>query len=87
MKNQMASYNFKLGFALSNRPHFIIVYLVRVPFLTSLAVYEESDVHSDTCVLRFLDILSNLVITFINMYLSELIKTSIHRHKLLRLNI
>ena len=37
-KNQEASYNFKLGFALSNRPYFNSVYLVRVPFLTSIAV-------------------------------------------------
>ena len=37
-KNQKASYNFKLGFALSNRPHFNSVYLVRVPFLTGIAV-------------------------------------------------
>ena len=33
------SYNFKLGFALSNGPHFKSVYLVRVPFLTGIAVY------------------------------------------------
>ena len=37
-KNQEASYNFKLGFALSNRPHFNSVYLVRVPFLNGIAV-------------------------------------------------
>ena len=37
-KNQEASYNFKLGFALSIRPHFNSVYLVRVPFLTGIAV-------------------------------------------------
>ena len=37
-KNQEASYNFKLYFALSNRPHFNSVYLVRVPFLTGIAV-------------------------------------------------
>ena len=37
-KNQKATYNFKLGFALSNRPHFNSVYLVRVPFLTGIAV-------------------------------------------------
>ena len=37
-KHQEASYNFKLGFALSNRPHFNSVYLVRVPFLTGIAV-------------------------------------------------
>ena len=40
-KHQEASYNFKLGFALSNRPHFYSVYLVRVPFLTSIAVSVE----------------------------------------------
>ena len=38
LKNQEASYNFKLGFALSNRPHFNSVYLVKVPFLTDIAV-------------------------------------------------
>ena len=37
-KNQEASYNFKLGFALSKRPHFNSVYLARVPFLTGIAV-------------------------------------------------
>ena len=37
-KNQKASYNFKLAFSLSNRPHFNSVYLVRVPFLTGIAV-------------------------------------------------
>ena len=37
-KNQEASYNFKLGFALSNRPHFNSVYLVRMPFLNGIAV-------------------------------------------------
>ena len=38
-KNQEASYNFKLGLALSNRPHFNSVYLASVPFLTGIAVY------------------------------------------------
>ena len=38
-KHQEASYNFKPGFALSNRPHFNSVYLVRVPFLTGIAVH------------------------------------------------
>ena len=38
IKNQEASYNFKLGFAWSKRPHFNSVYLVRVPFLTGIAV-------------------------------------------------
>ena len=38
LKNQEASYNFKLGFALSKRPHFNSVYLVRVPFLNGIAV-------------------------------------------------
>ena len=37
-KNQEASYNFKLGFVLSNRPYFNSAYLVRVPFLTNIAV-------------------------------------------------
>ena len=40
-KNQKASYNFKLGFALSNRPHFDSVYLVRVPFLNDIAVCDN----------------------------------------------
>ena len=39
-KNQEASYNFKLGFALSNIPHFNSVYLVGVPFLTGIAVFD-----------------------------------------------
>ena len=39
VKIQEASYYFKLGFALSNRPHFNSVYLVRVPFLTGIAVW------------------------------------------------
>ena len=38
-KNQETSHNFKLGLTLSNRPHFNSVYLVRVPFLTGIAVY------------------------------------------------
>ena len=37
-KNQEASYNFKLGFALSNRPYFNNVYIKKVPFLTSIAL-------------------------------------------------
>ena len=37
-KNQEASYNFKLDFALSNRPHFNSVYLVRVPILTGIFI-------------------------------------------------
>ena len=40
-KNQEASYNFKLDFDLSNRPHFNSVYLVRVPFLTGIAVFKS----------------------------------------------
>ena len=39
IKNEEASYNFKLVFALSKRPHFNSVYLVRVPFLTGIAVH------------------------------------------------
>ena len=39
-KNQGDSYNFKQGFALSNRSHFNSVYLVRVPFLSGVAVLE-----------------------------------------------
>ena len=41
-KNQEASYNFRLGFALSKRPHFNSVYLVRVPFLTGIAVQHNN---------------------------------------------
>ena len=41
IKNQEASYSFMLGFALSNRPHFNSVYLVRVPFLNGIAVARE----------------------------------------------
>ena len=35
---QETSDNFRLGFAMSNRPHFNSVYLVRVPSLTGIAV-------------------------------------------------
>ena len=45
-KHQEASYNFKLGFALSNRPHFNSVYLVRVPFLTGIAVCANLNVYN-----------------------------------------
>ena len=38
IKNQEANKNYKLGFALSKRPQVNSVYLVRVPFLTSIAV-------------------------------------------------
>ena len=38
IKNEEASYNFKLVFALSKRPHFNSVYLVRVPSLIGIAV-------------------------------------------------
>ena len=38
MKYQEISNNFRLGFAQSKRPHFNSVYLVRVPFLTGIAV-------------------------------------------------
>ena len=51
IKNQEASYNFKLGFALSNRPHFNSVYLVRVPFLTGIAVCTALQFQSSTIVL------------------------------------
>ena len=43
-KSQDASYNFKLGFALSNIPHFNSVYLIRGPFLTGIAVCIRKDV-------------------------------------------
>ena len=36
---QETSYNFRLGFALSNRPHFNSTHLLRVPFSSSIAVY------------------------------------------------
>ena len=38
IKNEEVSYNFKLVFTLSKRPHFNSVYSVRVPFLTGIAV-------------------------------------------------
>ena len=38
IKNQEASYNFRLGFALSNRAHFHRVYLVTVRFHLILSV-------------------------------------------------
>ena len=38
IKYQKISKNLRLGFALSNRPHFDSVYLVRVPSLTGIAV-------------------------------------------------
>ena len=41
LKNQEASCNFKLGFALSKRLHFNSVYLVRVLFLTGIAVFSR----------------------------------------------
>ena len=37
-KYQETSYNFRLGFALSNRPHFNSTYLLRVPFSYGIAV-------------------------------------------------
>ena len=47
-KNQEGSYNFKLGFALSKRPHFNSVYLVRVPFLNGIAVHSfEISIHHE----------------------------------------
>ena len=39
-KVQEAGSILRLGFALSKRPHFNSVYLVRVPFLTGIAVSE-----------------------------------------------
>ena len=38
IKNQEASYNFRLSFALSNRPHLNRAYLVTIPFILILAV-------------------------------------------------
>ena len=48
---QETSYNFMLGFALSNRPHFnsVYVYLVRVPSLTSIAVAPPVHMTFDMC--------------------------------------
>ena len=40
IRNKEALYNFNLDFALSNRSHFNSVYLVRVPFLSGVAVLE-----------------------------------------------
>ena len=38
-KNQEGSYNFRLGFALSNRPYFNSFSLLRVPFSSDIAVF------------------------------------------------
>ena len=38
-RNQEARYNFRLGFALSNRPHLHRASLVTVPFILILAVH------------------------------------------------
>ena len=43
IKYQETSYNFRLGFALSNRPHFNSTYLLRVPFSSGIAVYQLVD--------------------------------------------
>ena len=40
-KNQGASYNFRLGFALSNRPHLHRAYLVNVRKRRAIAVYRS----------------------------------------------
>ena len=40
---QETSYNFRLGFALSNRPHFNSTYLLRVPFSSGIAVFCTTD--------------------------------------------
>ena len=39
IKYQETSCNFRLGFALSNRPHFNSTYLLRVPFSSGIAVF------------------------------------------------
>ena len=39
IRYQKTSYNFRLSFALSNRPHFNSTYLLRVPFSSGIAVY------------------------------------------------
>ena len=41
-ENQEASYNLKLGFALSNRPHFNSAYSLRMPFSTDIAVFPNT---------------------------------------------
>ena len=38
LKYQKTSYNIRLGFALSNRPHFNSTYLLRLPFSSGKAV-------------------------------------------------
>ena len=43
IKNQEAHYNFRLGFALSNRPYFNSAYLLRVPFSSSIALPVDSE--------------------------------------------
>ena len=53
-KKQEASYNFKLDFALSNRPHFNSVYIVRVPFLTGIAVLFPNRLEATNLILRHL---------------------------------
>ena len=45
-KYQEASYNFRLGFALSNGPHLHRAYLVTVPFDLILAVCRGSSSYS-----------------------------------------
>ena len=74
-KYQETSYNFKLSFAPSNRPHFISVYLVQMPFLTGIAVFliKSAQFLSITVHVEFVEFvgeileqISNLHFQFIN---------------------
>ena len=46
-------HNFRLGFALSNRPHFNSTYLLRVPFSSSIAVSASNSAESGQISLNF----------------------------------
>ena len=62
-KNQEASHNFELGLALSNIPHFNSVYLVRVPFLTGIAVCMAYHVSGPLSFLLSVYVLGKMVVT------------------------
>ena len=59
VKYQETSYNFRLGFSLSNRPHFNSTYLLRVPFSSAIAVHpsrpEELSKQINFCLPSFTD--------------------------------
>ena len=61
-KNQEAGQNVRLSFTLSSRPHFVIIYLVRVPCLTSIAVCEK--LFSKTIVCIVWDTLKKKILNF-----------------------